>query len=148
MPATAQTAPKSHVPAQTGSNVSQAIGSDVSSSQRAEINFKEGFAALQQGQTNAAINLLSLAARAAPGESRYRAYYGHALAANENTRRLAEAELQAALKVEPGNAQYRLMLAELYRDLGFPRRARGEAERALAADPNNVKAGELLRTLK
>jgi curved DNA-binding protein CbpA len=144
----AQTAPKSHAPAQTGSNVSQVIGSDVSSSQRAEINFKEGFAALQQGQTNAAINLLSLAARAAPGESRYRAYYGHALAANENTRRLAEAELQAALKVEPGNAQYRLMLAELYRDLGFPRRARGEAERALVADPNNVKAGELLRTLK
>ena len=83
-----------------------------------------------------------------PGESRYRAYYGHALAANESTRRLAEAELQAALKLEPANAQYRLMLAELYRDLGFPKRARGEAERAVAADPNNVKARELLSTLK
>ena len=40
------------------------------------------------------------------------------------------------------------MLAELYRDLGFALRARGEAERATAADPNNSKARELLRSLK
>jgi DnaJ-class molecular chaperone len=144
----AQTAPKSNAPAQTRSSVSDATGSDVSDMQRAEINFKEGFAALQQGQTNTAINLLSLAASSAPRESRYRAYYGHALAANENTRRQAEVELHAALKIEPGNAQYRMMLAELYHDLGLPRRARGEAERALAADPNNVKARKLLLTLK
>ncbi len=144
----AQTAPKANTPINTTTNVSQVKGQDAFDPQRAEINFKEGFAALQQGQTNAAINLLSLAARSVPGESRYRAYYGHALAANESTRRLAEAELQAALKLEPGNAGYRLMLAELYRDLGFPKRARGEAERAVAADPNNAKARELLRTLK
>jgi len=144
----AQSAPKSSAPVDTTQNVSEVQGSDASDAQRAEINFKEGFAALQQGQTRAAINLLSLAARSVPGESRYRAYYGHALAAHESTRRLAEAELLAALKLEPGNAQYRLMLAELYRDLGFPRRARGEAERAVAADPNNAKARALLRTLK
>ncbi len=144
----AQTAPKANAPVNTTSNVSDVKRPDAFDPQRAEINFKEGFAALQQGQTNAAINLLSLAARSVPGESRYRAYYGHALAANESTRRLAEAELHAALKLEPDNAQYRLMLAELYRDLGFPKRARGEAERAVAADPDNVKARELLRTLK
>ena len=39
------------------------------------------------------------------------------------------------------------MLAELFRDLGFQVRAKGEAERAVAADPNNKKARDLLRTL-
>jgi hypothetical protein len=40
------------------------------------------------------------------------------------------------------------MLAVLYRDLGLMLRARGEAERALEADPNNRKARDLLRALK
>ena len=146
----ARTAPKSNASVQP--SVSSQMGGQPASDpsadlQRAEANFKDGYAALQQGQTNVAINLLSLAVRAAPNESRYRAYYGHALATNESTRRLAETELHAALKLEPNNYQYRLMLSKLYRDLGFPRRARGEAERALALDPNNVEARELLRAL-
>jgi Tfp pilus assembly protein PilF len=62
--------------------------------------------------------------------------------------RAAEAELQAAIKVDPANAEYRVMLAQLFRDLGFIIRARGEAERAVAADPNNRKARDLLRELK
>jgi Tfp pilus assembly protein PilF len=69
------------------------------------------------------------------------------LAANENTRRAAETELVAAIKLDPGNAEYRVMLAELYRDLGLKLRAKGEAERAVAADPNNRKARDLLREL-
>jgi DnaJ-domain-containing protein 1 len=73
---------------------------------------------------------------------------GHMLAGNEKTRRAAEAELLAAIKLEPKNAEYRVMLAELYRDLGLKLRAKGEAERAVAADPNNRKARDLLRTLK
>ena len=66
---------------------------------------------------------------------------------HESTRRLAEAELQAAIKMDSNNAEYRLMLAELYRELGFTVRARGEAERAVAADNNNRKAREFLRSL-
>jgi len=120
----------------------------LSGQQRAENNFKEGLAALKQGQTNIAIGLLSAAARLAPNVARYRAQYGHALAAHENTRRLAEVELQAALKLEPDNAKYRVMLAQLYQDLGFSHRARGEAERAIALDPNNSTARELLERLK
>ena len=69
-------------------------------------------------------------------------------AEKENTRRAAEAELQAAVKLDPKNGEYRVMLAELYRDLGLKLRARGEAERALAADPNNRQARDLLRALK
>ena len=120
----------------------------VSVAERAEAQFKEGFAALELGQRQAALRLFASAANAVPKEARYRAYYGHLLAGNESTRRAAEAELQAAIKFEPGNAEYRVMLAELYRDLGLKLRAKGEAERAVAADPNNRKARDLLRSLK
>jgi len=77
-----------------------------------------------------------------------RAARGQMLAGNEKTRRAAEAELLAAIKLDPKNAEYRVMLAELYRDLGLKLRAKGEAERAVAADPNNRKARDLLRELK
>ena len=70
------------------------------------------------------------------------------LAGNERTRRAAETELQSAIKLDPINGEYRVMLAELYRDLGLKLRAKGEAERAIAADPNNRKARDLLRALK
>ena len=79
----------------------------------AEQRFKEGAAALQLGQMNTAIACLSAAARLAPNQPRYRAYYGRALAAHQQTQRLAEAELQAAVKLDPANASYRVMLAGL-----------------------------------
>jgi curved DNA-binding protein CbpA len=120
---------------------------DLTPAQQAEIQFKKGFAALELGDRNLAVGLLGSAARTVAHEPRYRAYYGRALALHESTRRLAEAELQAAVKLEPNNAEYRIMLAELYRDLGFQVRARSEAERAVAADHNNRKAKDLLESL-
>jgi curved DNA-binding protein CbpA len=115
---------------------------------RAETSFQEGFLALQQGQTKAAVVSLAAAARLAPAEARFRAYYGRALATVESTRRLAEAEMQAALKLDPENFGYRLMLAELYFDLGFLRRAEGELKRALTAEPNNPAGLRLLRRIE
>lgn len=115
--------------------------------ERAEIQFKEGLAALELGQRKVALGLFGSAASAAPKEPRYRAFYGQMLAANEQTRRAAETELLAAIKLDPANGEYRVMLAELYRDLGLKLRAKGEAERAVAADPNNRKARDLLRSL-
>lgn len=115
---------------------------------RAESSFKEGFVALQQGQKQVAIVNLAAAARLAPGEARFRAYYGRALAGMPDTRRLAEAEMQAAIKLDPENSAYRLMLAELYCDLGFPRRAAGELKRVISSDPNNAAAQNLMRRLE
>jgi curved DNA-binding protein CbpA len=115
---------------------------------RAESSFQEGFIALQQGQLKAAIINLAAAARLSPTDARFRAYYGHALAAAEDTRRLAETELQAALKLDPENFSYRLMLAELYFDLGFLRRAESELKRVLTAEPNNPGGRNLLRRLE
>jgi len=114
----------------------------------AEWSFQEGFGALKQGRFNAALPHLAAASLLAPHEPRYRAYYGRALSANENTRRQAEGELQAAVTLDPANAVYRTMLAELYFDLNFHRRAKAELDRALALDPNNPSAHSLLRKLE
>lgn len=115
---------------------------------RAEYSFREGHAALEQGRINAAITYLANAVRLEPQEARYRAYYGRALAGDENTRRLAENEIQAAVKLEPANAAFRTMLAELYFDLKFHRRAQTELDRALSIDPHNATANLLLRKLE
>jgi len=116
--------------------------------EQAEARFKEGFASFELGQFNVSIGLFAAAARAMPNEARYRSYHGRALAKQESTRRKAEAELQAALKLAPEDVECRLALAELYRDLGFKLRAKNECERAIASAPNNQKARQLLKTIK
>jgi Tfp pilus assembly protein PilF len=55
--------------------------------------------------------------------------------------------LQAALKLEPNNASFRVMLAELYQQVGLSKRAEHEAVRALTADPKNEVARALLSSL-
>jgi len=146
----AESAPKPTTPApvETDATNDSAAESKVSIAGRAEQQFKEGYAAFESGQKKVALGLFASAANAVPKEARYRAFYGRVLAEQEHTRRAAEGELQAAIKLDPANGEYRVLLAELYRDLGLMLRARGEAERAVAADPNNRKARDLLRTLK
>jgi curved DNA-binding protein CbpA len=142
-------APKASVPApEPEAVVEGATEPVVSAAESADTQFKECVFALERGQKKVALGLFASAARAVPNEPRYRAFYGQLLAGSEATRRAAEAELSAAIKLDPKNAGYRMMLAELYRDLGLKLRAKGEAERAVAADPNNRKARDLLRTLK
>ncbi|HXD52350.1 MAG TPA: tetratricopeptide repeat protein, partial [Burkholderiales bacterium] len=94
-----------------------------------------------------AIRFLAEAATLEPRVGRYRAYYGAALMRNPSLRRTAETELQAALKLEPNNASFHLMLAELYQRIGLRKRAEHEALRALSADPANKSARELLSSL-
>ncbi len=142
----AQSAPKATTPSPKPEQV--AAESSASATERAEAQFKEGFAALELGQRKVALGLFASAASAVPKEPRYRAFYGQMLAGNEATRRAAETELLAAVKLDPQNAEYRVMLAALYRDLGLKLRAKGEAERAVAADPNNRKARDLLQSLE
>lgn len=143
----AQSAPKAKVE-KPADAVDEGVSYADIQENRAEDNFKEGFAALQQGRYKVAITHLAAAARLLPKEPRYRAYYGRALGALAETRRLAEAELQAAIKLDPDNPGYRVMLAELYLDLGFFRRAEGEIERAVSMDPHNTAARILVRKLE
>jgi curved DNA-binding protein CbpA len=129
------------------SNASYPQQESVSTQEQAEARFREGLAALKAGQSTAAISNFASAAQVFPNEARYRAFYGQALSLNQKSRRLAEVELQAALKLEPDNPDYRTMLGQLYKALGFQRRARAEAERALAAAPNHAGARDLLNDL-
>ncbi len=119
-----------------------------SETNRAETSFRRGMEALQSNRHDEAIRLLAEAAMLAPREARYRAHYGHALSRQSNMRRIAEAELQAALSLDPENASYRVMLAELYHQLGLRRRAEGELAHALVTDPKNEAARLFLSSLK
>jgi curved DNA-binding protein CbpA len=114
---------------------------------RAENSFRLGMDALKHNRRDDAIRYFAEAAHLAPKEARFRAYYGSALSHRTNARRTAEAELHAALTLEPNNALFRLMLAELYKSAGLRHRAQNEAARALAADPKNEAARALLSSL-
>ena len=114
---------------------------------RAETRFQQGLAALQQENSLLAVRCFAEAAHSSPGEARYRAYYGSALTTQPQARRLAETELQTAITLDPDNATYRVMLANLYRELGFSRRAQNELERALTLEPGNESALKLLRII-
>jgi curved DNA-binding protein CbpA len=115
---------------------------------QAEELFQKGLSALQQGNNTHAISALGEAARLAPSESRYRAYFGQALANDERLRHSAEAEIKAAIALDANNSAYRVMLAELYAKIGLLKRAQGELTRALEAEPQNEAARRLLAKLK
>lgn len=115
---------------------------------RAEASFKRGMEAMQRNRHDEAVRHFAEAANLSPRDARYRAQYGYALITKTTTRRLAESELQAAVSLDPENPSYRVMLAELYKELGLRRRAEGELERALTADPKNEAARSLLISLK
>lgn len=115
---------------------------------RAQAAFLRGMAALKQNESDTATSCLAEAAHLAPRVARYRAHYGQALSAQRQTRRVAEAEFQAALAIEPDNSSYRIMLAELYLSLGMRRRAQAELERALMAEPKNKEARAMLTSVQ
>jgi DnaJ-domain-containing protein 1 len=119
-----------------------------SSPYEAEERFKQGLAALHQGNRVFAITCLGDAARLIPTEPRYRAYFGRALAGDERMRRGAEAEFKAAIALDANNASYHVMLAELYCDIGLIRRAHSEVARALAINPQDKAARSLFEKLK
>ena len=115
---------------------------------RAEELFQAGQAALGQQNYAAATKCLGEAVLLVPQQARYRAYFGRLLAREKATRRQAEAELQAAISLDARNVSYRLMLAELYRDVGLRRRAEAELEQALSIDRTNDAARRLLEELR
>lgn len=116
--------------------------------ERAEESFQRGLSALKTGDMALALSSFDAAARLEPKVARYRAQYGKALAGQAQMSRKAEAEIQAAIMLEPNNITYRIMLARLYQNLGFIKRAQGEVERARNLDPRNEEAQTLLAELQ
>jgi DnaJ-domain-containing protein 1 len=119
-----------------------------SKNEEAEQKFRQGLAAYSKREFGAARLLFGEAARMAPRQARYRAHFGRALAHDKTTRRQAEAELLAAVSLDALDASFRVMLAELYRDVGLRRKAEAQLERALVLEPSNAQAHALLRELR
>jgi curved DNA-binding protein CbpA len=115
---------------------------------RAEESFQQGLGALERNDADGARLFFGEAVRLAPQQARYHAFYGRALMRDAATRRQAESELQTAARLDPGNASYRVALAELYNTLRLPRRAEGELTRALSIDPDNAAARRMLSQMK
>ncbi len=115
--------------------------------EQAAENFEQGFNLIIEEEFEEAAPYLARAVHLVGGNARYRAYYGKALSVNKETFRQAEAEFQAALRIEPDNIDYRLMLAELFGKIGLNKRAEGELRRILEKSPNNYEAKSMLDRL-
>jgi curved DNA-binding protein CbpA len=111
-------------------------------------DFEQGLSLLMDEEFETAIPFLARAVHLANNNARFHAYYGKALASDKNQRHKAEAELQAAVKLDENNANYRLMLAEFFIEVGLAKRAEGELNRLLAIFPDNKEATILLDTLR
>jgi predicted Zn-dependent protease len=94
-----------------------------------------------------ALPLLARAVHLAPANARYHAFYGKLLAADEKSTHKAESEMQTAVKLDPNNSVFRIMLAEFYIEVKLYRRAEGELQRLLVMFPNNKEAQDLLDSL-
>ncbi|HEX8734917.1 MAG TPA: DnaJ domain-containing protein [Pyrinomonadaceae bacterium] len=113
----------------------------------AKESFDQGYSFLMDGDYEEALPLLTRAVHLAPANARYHVFYGKVLAADEKSVHKAESELQTAVKLDPNNSVFRLMLAEFYIEVGLYRRAEGELQRLLAMFPNNKEAQDLLDSL-
>ncbi len=122
-------------------------GQDALRKQQAADNFERGFDLLMNDQMSDAADFFSRAVHLAPQTARYHAYYGKALSSDPAQRYKAESELQAAIKLEPEEATFRLLLAEFFIQFNLKKRAEGELNRLLALHPTNSEARELLNKL-
>jgi predicted Zn-dependent protease len=111
-------------------------------------HFERGFSLLMDDEIEAALPFLARAVYYAPKNARYHAYYGKALATDPKARHKAESEMQAALRIDPNNPTFRLMLAEFFIQMGLKKRAEGELNRLLSIFPSNREAKDLLASLK
>lgn len=111
-------------------------------------DFERGLRLQLEREFEAAIPFLARAAHFAPRNARYRAFYGKALSSDETQRHKAEGEIQAAIKLEPQNDAFRLILAEFFVRFNLVKRAEGELTRLLKSSPGNKEAQALLDTLR
>jgi curved DNA-binding protein CbpA len=109
--------------------------------------FEQGFDLLMEEEYEEALPFLARAVQLAPEAARYHAYYGKALSNDESQRFKADAELQSAVRLEPQNATFRILLAEFYIQYELLKRAEGELHRLLVIHPNHPEALALLDSL-
>lgn len=111
-------------------------------------NFEVGLSLLLDEEYERAIPFLGRAAHYNPENALYRSYFGKALSYDEKQRHRAEAEMQAATKLDPKNPKIRLMLVEFFMENNLLKRAEGELRRFLEVAPDNGEARTLLASLQ
>lgn len=116
--------------------------------ERSESNFEAGMSLMANGQLGESIPFFARAVHFSDGNAKYHAYYGKALSSSQNHLHKAEGELQTAIRIDPENTMYRLMLAELFEQIGLYKRAEGELKRLLAIAPEDAEALALLDSLQ
>ncbi len=112
--------------------------------QTASDQFESGFNLLMSGDYEKALPFLERAVALNGEEAHYHAYLGKALSNIKKHRHRAESEMQIAIHLDDRNSEYRMMLAELYLDIGLTVRAQGELRKLLEIRPNNKEAQSLL----
>lgn len=131
-----------------GTAGSQETESAEKQAELASENFEQGFSLLMNENFEAAIPFLARAVYFKPDSARYHAYYGKALSSDYDQRHKAETELQTAVKLDATNADWRLMLAEFFVEVGLIKRAEGELNRLLTTFPRHAEAKTLLDSLR
>ncbi len=116
--------------------------------ERAAADFEQAHELIGEGEHEAALPMLARAVHFAPQNARYHAFYGRALSADETQRHKAEGELQTAVRLDPQNAEFRIMLVQFFLQMNLVKRAEGELNRMLSAFPDNKEARRLLDSLQ
>lgn len=131
-----------------GQSIDAANEAEIKKLEHASEEFEYGFEYLMNEEYADAVPHLARAVSLAPKQARYHAYYGKALSFLDKNRHQAEKELVTAIKIEPGNTAYRLLLIEFYIDVNMPKRAEGELKKLLVKEPRNEEAKRLLESLQ
>lgn len=130
----------------------EAAGEEVvearSQAEQASLSFERGFSLLVDGDIEAALPFLARAVHYDASVARYHAYYGKALAQDEDKRHKAESEIQTAIKLDPESPTFRILLAEFFIQYNLIKRAQGELNRLLEKHPDNREARALLDGLQ
>ncbi len=112
-------------------------------------SFEEGLALYQDEDYEGAATHLARAVHYSGNNSLYHAYFGKALSyLGDSYRHKAEAELQAAVKLDLKNWKVRQMLVEFFEEMNMQRRAEGELKRFLEVSPGNREAMAALNKLR
>ena len=110
-------------------------------------NFDIGYDHLMEQNYYDALPFLGRAVHLEEQNARYHAFYGKALSFDSSQYHKAETELQTAIKLDSKNTIYRIMLAELFIEIGLLARAKGELNRLLKLAPKNQEAMSMLDSL-
>ena len=110
-------------------------------------DFNYGYNLLMDGNYEAALPFLTRAVYFDKDNPRYHAYFGKALSFDKSQYHKAESAMQTAIKLDAENADFRLILAEFFVQIGLLKRAEGELNRLLAIFPDSEEAQTLLDSL-